>query len=117
MKDHHKLLVEFELAMLTPAGRSDISLLGRLVSDDFVEVGANGRTFGKDEVAARLPSERGVSFRAENVMVKLLSPTVGLVTYMVARTADGAVTQSKRCSIWCLSQGQWQITYHQGTVA
>lgn len=115
--DHHKLLEELELALLDPAGRSDASLLDRLVSDDFVEVAACGRAFGKDEVLARLPSERGVSFRAEHLVARLLSPTVGLVTYMATRTADGCVVHSRRCSIWRLDQGQWQMTYHQGTLA
>lgn len=88
-----------------------------MISDDFVEVGSSGRTFGKDEVLARLPLERGVSFRAEHVTVNLLSPTVGLVAYTATRTADGSAANSKRCSIWRLNQDQWQMVYHQGMVA
>ena len=116
MTDPLELLEALELALLDPAGRSDASLLDRLVSDDFLEVAANGRTFGKDEVLARLPSEQGVSFRAEHLAVRLLSPTVGLVTYLATRTADGSIFSSKRCSIWRLDQDQWQVVYHQGTL-
>ena len=116
MTDHLELLETLELALLDPSGRSDASLLDRLISDDFVEVAANGRTFGKDDVLARLPSEHGVSFCAEHLAVSLLSPTIGLVTYVATRTADGSDFSSRRCSIWRLDQDQWQVVYHQGTL-
>jgi hypothetical protein len=111
------LLEKLELTLLNPASRSDVSLLDRLVADDFIEVASSGRTFGKDEVLSRIPSETGVSFHAENLAVCLLSPSVGLVTYSATRSADGSAAQSKRCSIWRLEQDQWRMVYHQGTVA
>ncbi len=117
MTDHHKLLEQLELALLDPSGRSDTTLLDRLIADDFAEVGASGRSFGKDDVLARLPSESGVSFHADQLAVNLLSPTVGLVTYAAMRNADGTAVHSERCSIWRLNHGQWQMVYHQGTVA
>jgi hypothetical protein len=117
MTDARKLVEKLELALLDPAGRSDAVLLDRLIADDFTEVGASGRTFGKDEVLARLPSEIGISFQAEDLVVKLLAPTVGLVTYAATRSADGVATHSRRCSVWRFNQEQWQMVYHQGTVA
>lgn len=116
MADPRKLLEQLELALLDPASRSDAQLLDRLIADDFVEVAASSRTFGKDEVLARLPSETGVSFRAEHLVVNLLAPTVALVTYSATRIADGSVAHSRRCSIWRLDQDQWRMVYHQGTV-
>ena len=115
MTDHRKRLEELELVLLNSAGRSDATLLDRLIADDFTEVGTSGRIFGKSEVLARLPSETGVSFHAEQLMVNLLSPTVGLVTYAATRSADGLVAQSRRCSIWGFNQDRWQMVYHQGT--
>lgn len=115
MTDESKLLKQLELALLDPAGRSDAILLDRLIADDFIEVAASGRAFGKDEVLARLPSETGILFRAENLTVCLIAPTVGLVTYSVTRTASDSVAVSRRCSIWRLDQNQWRMVYHQGT--
>ncbi len=115
MQDPCELLERLELSLLNPAGRSDLALLRRLIADDFTEVGANGRTFGKDEVLDRLPGEVGVTFHAEHVLVKLLSPTVGIVTYTATRTAGGVSATSMRCSVWRSSRGLWQMVYHQGT--
>ena len=117
MADQRKLLEQLELALLDPAKRSDALFLDRLIADDFVEVAASGRSFGKDEVLARLPSEIGISFYAEHLAVNLLSDTVGLVTYSATRTLDGIAARSRRCSIWRLDQNQWRMVYHQGTVA
>lgn len=117
MTDHRERIEALELILLDPSGRADAALLDRLIADDFVEVAANGRSFGKDEVLARLPVEQGVSFSAGPMAVTLLSPTVGLVTYTVTRTVDGVPVHSRRCSVWRLHQDQWQVVYHQGTVA
>jgi hypothetical protein len=116
MTDPRKQIEAWELALLNPSGRADAALLDRLISPAFVEVASTGRSFGKDEVLARLPSEQGVSFRAGPMTVSLLSPTVALVTYTVARTAEGAEVHSRRCSVWQLDGEQWQVVYHQGTV-
>ena len=115
MDDSRKLLEELELTLLRPAGRSDKAVLAKLISDEFTEVGASGATFGKREVLAALPTQAGVTFRADDLQVKLLSPTVGLVTYVVAKRSGAQSTTSRRCSIWQLTQEQWQLVYHQGT--
>ena len=115
MEDSCKLLQQLERALLDPACRSDRTSLQRLIAEDFVEVGANGRTFGKDEVLARLPAETDVSFMAENMRVRLLSDSVGLITYEVTRTSGGTSATSRRCSIWRRNDGEWQMIHHQGT--
>jgi hypothetical protein len=117
MEDPRKLLQQLELALLDPANRTDSTILNKLIADDFVEVGASGRTFGKDEVLARLPAEAGVSFLTEDMRVNLLSSSVGLVTYIGTRTSGGVSATSKGCSVWRNNDGQWQMVYHQGTAA
>jgi hypothetical protein len=112
-----ELLEQLELRLLNPTSRANLTLLAELIADDFIEVGANGRSFSKAEVLALLPSETCVIFQSEHLRVKLLSATVGFVTYTATRTTDGVSIKSKRCSVWHLNEGQWQIVYHQGTVA
>lgn len=115
MVDPRKLLEELELSLLSSPGRTDKSVLDMLIADDFAEAGASGATFGKREVLAALPAEIGVSFSAADLHVKLLAPTVGLVTYTATRRSDDHSESSRRCSIWQLNQDQWQLVYHQGT--
>ena len=117
MDDPLKLLEELELILLSPSGRNDKTALTKLISDEFSEVGASGATFGKREVLAALPTQAGVTFQADDLQVKLLSPTVGLVTYVVTKRSGAKSSTSKRCSIWQLTQEQWQLVYHQGTAA
>src|SRR5690606_3068723 len=115
MDDSRKLLEELELTLLRPAGRSDKAVLAKLISDEFTEVGASGATFGKHDVLAALPTEADVTFHVAHLQVKLLSSTVGLVTYVVTKRSGAQSVASKRCSIWQLTQDQWQLVYHQGT--
>ena len=111
-----ELLNAYEVALLDPKNRSNRVELDRLIADEFVEIGATGNTFGKAEVMSSLPDESGVHFEASDVKVKMLSPTVGLVTYVTARTANESVRRSKRASIWVKTGEQWQMIFHQGTL-
>jgi len=116
MSDTPQLLIGLELELLEPQVRADASRLDALIADDFREVGASGRSFGKDEALSRLPTEQGIAFVTEQMEARMLSPSVGLVTYQARRTADGSAARSKRSSIWVRDGERWQMVYHQGTV-
>ncbi len=109
------ILVGLELELLRPSVRADERRLNALISDDFVEVGATGRSFGKTEVLARLPQESAVMFTASEMRACLLAPDVALVTYLATRTHEGQTTYSFRSSVWVQQSGNWQMRYHQGT--
>jgi hypothetical protein len=109
-------LIALERSLHDPKVRADQSQLELLIADDFVETGASGITFGKASVMARLPQEQGISFNGENFAVRLLAPTVGLVTYESVKNTQDAIRRSKRSSIWVFRGEQWQMAYHQGTL-
>ena len=115
MKDTFDLVQKLELELLEQRVREDASRLDQLIADDFTEVTGTGRTFGKDEVLARLPHESGVGFATSHMRSRLLAPTVCLVTYRAQRTHEGATVKSERSSIWIKSDS-WQMVHHQGTV-
>ncbi|MFQ1625766.1 DUF4440 domain-containing protein [Lysobacter zhanggongensis] len=109
--------MKLEYELLEPAVRSDVRRLDALIADDFVEVGAAGRPFGKAEVVDRLPGETGVAFRARAMQAHALAPSVVLVTYAAERSHQGHTTCSLRSSVWVKNAGGWQMRYHQGTTA
>ena len=115
MHERFDLVEKLELKLLDPRVRADASRLDQLIADDFREVTGTGRTFGKNEVLARLPEENGVGFSTSNMCSRLLAPTVCLVTYRARRTHQGATVESERSSMWVKSDG-WRMTHHQGTV-
>lgn len=115
MKEPFDLVEKLELELLEPRVRADASRLDQLIDDDFREVTGSGRTFGKDEVLARLPHESGVGFATSHMRSRLLAPTVCLVTYRAQRTHEGVAVKSERSSIWIRSDS-WRMIHHQGTV-
>ncbi|WP_353062675.1 nuclear transport factor 2 family protein [Tunturibacter psychrotolerans] len=115
IEDHLKQLEE---RLLDPAIRRDPALVAPLIADDFIEFGASGRVFDKASILEDLKNEspRPAS-RLTDFAVRELSPAIILATYRATRfNANGvAISQSHRSSIWAHSDGQWQITFHQGT--
>ncbi|MDH5821981.1 nuclear transport factor 2 family protein [Luteimonas sp. RD2P54] len=110
-------VMQLEQALLDPAVRGDAGRLDALIADDFLEVGATGRAFGKAEVVNRLPGETGVVFRARAMQAHVLAADVVLVTYAAERTHQGGTALSLRSSVWVKNAGGWQMRYHQGTAA
>lgn len=109
-------LIALEKSLHDPKIRADRSQLDQLIADDFVETGATGATFGKALVLAELPQEQDIAFAGENFAVRMLAPTIGLVTYESTKRTQDLVRRSKRSSIWAHRDGRWQMTYHQGTL-
>lgn len=117
MESVEGMVMRLEQELLLPHVRASIQRLDELLADDFHEVGAAGHSFGRAEVLARLPHERGVGFLASDMQAYLLAPTVALVTYSARRTHEGGATHSRRSSVWVRNVGGWQMRYHQGTDA
>lgn len=115
MESIETTVMKLERELLDPTARSDRHRLDALLADDFFEVGATGRSFGKADVLSRLPHESGITFTATDMQAYLLSPDVALVTYLAIRTHAGEAIHSKRSSVWVHSSHGWQMRYHQGT--
>ena len=110
-------LLQLEASLLSPAVRANYDELNRLIADDFIEVGASGRRFGKADALFRLPTEHVASVNALNMNVRMLAATVGMVTFDTTRLVRGESRFVHRASIWTLNGNHWQMTYHQGTIA
>jgi hypothetical protein len=111
-------LRQLEEHLLNPATRRDPTLVAPLLADDFIEFGASGRVFDKASILEDLKNEppRPASL-LEDFAIRELSPAIILATYRATRfdPSGAPISQSRRSSIWAHVNGQWQITFHQGT--
>jgi hypothetical protein len=113
--DHLRSLEEH---LLNPAIRRDSEAVAALLADDFIEFGGSGRVFDKASILGDLKNEppRPASLLTDFKIRELASGVI-LATYKATRrnTAGEPAGQSWRSSIWAHVNGQWQITFHQGT--
>jgi hypothetical protein len=111
-------LQSLEEHLLDPAVRRDSEAVAALLADDFLEFGSSGRIFDKASILEDLKSEppRPASVLT-NFKTRELAPNIILATYKATRRNETGepVSQSWRSSIWTHVNGQWQITFHQGT--
>jgi hypothetical protein len=91
--------------------------IGAMVTDDFWEVGASGRRYGRDFVLdvvaerCRRPAED--DWHGEDFHCRRLGPDVYLLTYTLVQ--GDRVT--RRSTVWeAGAAGRWRAIYHQGTV-
>lgn len=112
---------ELETSLLRPEIRASREAVSRLLAEGFVEFGSSGRVFDRDEIIDGLVQE-GTSLPVERTAydfsMRRLDERIALVTYRVSRRMlDGGEFQTLRSSIWKLTEGQWQMVFHQGTPA
>ena len=109
-------VLALERHLLQPDVRASRPALDRLLADDFTEIGASGRMFGKAEVLRWLPAEDGAHFDFEPVSVRWIADDLAQVVYRARRTLASEVRHTLRCSLWRRSGGDWKMIFHQGTV-
>ena len=111
------LIRHLEERLLKSDVRNFPAQVAELLADDFVEFGASGRMFNRDQVVESLRDEPPAERELTNFRTRDLAPGVVLVTYRVARRGapGGTPESSLRSSIWKLSDGKWRMLFHQGT--
>ncbi len=91
--------------------------LATLLADDFMEFGSSGNVYDKkiilDSSNNRFTPANVTHMTITDFKIKLLSPAVILATYRTMRRDDRQLVL--RSSIWKLNEGNWQMTFHQGT--
>lgn len=113
-------IIALEKELLDPAVRkSGIDRVNELLADDSFEIGQSGRTYRKADMLNALPMQEAAEFAASRFQLRSLSEDVVLLTYFVERVDLGSRMKSSswRSSIWTLTNGQWQMLFHQGTAA
>jgi hypothetical protein len=107
-----------ELSLLNESVRKDAARVALLLTDDFQEFGASGRTYSKTEVIAQLQEEHEREIVMQDFDSLMIDSSTMLVRYRSVRTGeDGTTVEALRSSLWVLRYGRWQILFHQGTPA
>jgi hypothetical protein len=112
-------LWSLEQMLLNPAVRRDPAQVSALLTDDFVEFGASGRVWTRDEIIAMLANQ-GEAWSPpamEDFHCRLIGGRAALVTYRTVSLdpTAGRRTVSLRSSLWTKESGTWKMLFHQGT--
>ncbi|MGB6692042.1 MAG: nuclear transport factor 2 family protein [Terracidiphilus sp.] len=112
-----ELLFSNEKSLLDPAVRRDHHRLLALLADDFVEFGASGRVWSRDQIVESLATEDFQPPAMEAFQCRVLAPAVALITYRTMRTNAQTDTRTLtlRSSVWVEQDGKWRLRFHQGT--
>lgn len=112
--DDVEAVIERELALLTPQVRGSAARLDDLLAPDFVEIGASGRRWTRDELIAVMVAEttadRPVPEYSE-MSGRIIGPGLVLLTYV----SEVEGRRARRSSLWRRSAEGWQVLHHQGT--
>ncbi|MFJ8196741.1 DUF4440 domain-containing protein [Streptomyces sp. NPDC096152] len=107
-----------ELRLMDPEVRASRPLADRLLDPGFVEVGASGRRWTREEMLAALPdlgggAAHGPRYEPSDITGVVLAP--GLVHLTYETVAGGR--RARRSSLWRRSDGAdgWRMYYHQAT--
>jgi hypothetical protein len=113
------LLLRFEQSLLDPAVRRNAAKVSALLAQDFVEIGASGRMWTREQIIDLLASEHFDPPAIENFECRQIAEGVVLATYRAVRTEPTTHSRSVslRSSLWTNESGVWLLRFHQGTRA
>jgi hypothetical protein len=111
------LFRDLEEKLLRRETRNSRSEVATLLHSDFFEFGQSGTVWSRQQVIDRLAQERPMEGSLTGLSVRSLAADVTLVTYRaVGRDPAGSSEwHSLRSSVWKLTDGRWQMIFHQGT--
>jgi hypothetical protein len=112
-------LLRCEQTLLDPAVRRDRARASAFLANDFVEFGASGRIWNREQILDLLATEAYTRPAIEDFRCRLVAGGVALVCYRTVRidASSGRSGATLRSSLWTEESGEWLIRFHQGTPA
>lgn len=107
-----KRLHALEMELLDPDVRGDRDRLKELLHDDFVEFGSSGHVYGKQDLIDMITGESHAPVMIRDFDARQLAEDAALVTY---RSVGQSGQEARRSSVWVRDEGEWKMTFHQGT--
>ena len=95
----------------------DMDTIKSIVADDFVDVGRDGSSIGKDALLKEIPTIKMTKYAQTNYRVTVLGPYAYAISYDSDATSIGADgketrTQNPLNTVWIRRDGRWQILMH-----
>ena len=114
------VLIAKEKSLPEAQRRKDIAYLKRITTDDFLDVGPDGKIYTKDDVLEGVNEISLEDFSIYNVKVLSLTENAAVVTYdAVVRMTIGseeAPRYQRLSSVWINHRGSWLLKFQQATV-
>jgi hypothetical protein len=97
--------------------KHDLDTIKSIVADDFVDIGADGKSIGKEALLKEIPTLKLLRYEQNNFHVVALGPYAYSISYYSDATmigADGKETRSQHGlnSVWIRRDGRWQMLMH-----
>jgi len=109
-------VIELESLLLKDEFRSSKDFLEKILHDDFLEIGASGKTYNKEQAIESLTGEANFSSAATDFRFFQIAEGVALLTYhLKTHSPDFGSRRSVRSSIWKLEENNWKLIFHQGS--
>lgn len=110
-------LLQLEKELLQTDTRRSQERLAALLAEEFIEFGASGKIYNKQQTLKALASEdMSLQINLSNFSARRLAKNLALVTYQSEKRSDGTKTlYALRSSIWRQTRNGWRILFHQAT--
>lgn len=114
-------LIGYEKALPEAQKKKDVNFYKQALTDDFIGVGTDAKTFSRADVLENLPAVELVEYRPYNIDVVQLNDGAAVVTYDViirmARYDEEIPRYQHISSIWVKQGEQWKLRFQQATAA
>lgn len=97
--------------------KHDMETIKSIVADDFVDVGRDGSSIGKEALLKEIPGIKMVRAEQKNFRVTVLGPFAYAISYDSDATTlndqgKEQHTQNALNSVWIRRDGRWQMLLH-----
>ena len=109
-------VIDLESRLLKSKFRSSSDFLEKILHKDFLEIGASGKTYNKEQTIYLLTREPEFTAEATDFRFFHIAEGVALLTYSLNTISPKSGTRySIRSSVWKLENDNWKLVFHQGT--
>lgn len=112
--DEVAVVMERELALLTPEVRGSADQLEDLLDPDFAEIGKSGRLWTRAELIAALVAAADPE-KHTVVISEMSGRSVGSGFVLLTYVTQVEGQRARRSSLWRQSMKGWRVLHHQGT--